>query len=307
MNPLDPFIGLVPAGLRPLVTRPHTPSGQARRLAEILGVDAGELDAIRLGPRLHYRPFTITKPDGRERRLLAPSPALKRLQRALLVNDLARLPVHPCATAYYPGASTVLNARPHARSRLIATVDLRDFFESTRAARVRRCFVEQGWGDEPLRTLMRLCVFRDGLPQGAPTSPCLSNLANVRLDERLERLARRARAIYTRYGDDLTFSWASESMPSGFTHAVEDALASAGYEIQPRKGWRVSPIRDRPVVTGLVLAGNGRLRIPLALRLRMWFLRWRSWWPDGEDASARLRGYDGYVRMLKRRYATRTR
>jgi RNA-directed DNA polymerase len=307
MNPLDPLIRLVPAGLRPLLTPPRAPSEQARDLAEVLGVDAGELDAIRLGPRYHYRPFTIAKPDGRERRVLAPSPALKRLQRALLVNYLAGLPIHPCATAYYPGASTVRNAGPHARSRLVATVDLHDFFESTRAARVRRYFVEQGWRDESLQALMRLCVFRGGLPQGAPTSPCLSNLANVRLDERLELLARRARAIYTRYGDDLTFSWASDRMPSGFTRSVEDALASAGYEIQPRKGWQVSPIRVRPVVTGLVLAGDGRLRVPWALRLRMGLLRWRSWWPAGEDASARLRGYQGYVHMVDRTVSARKR
>src|SRR5437868_4873661 len=100
MNPLDPLIRLVPAGLRPLLT-PRAPSGQARRLAEILLVDAGELDSIRVGPRFHYRPFTIAKPDGRRRRLLAPSPALKRLQRTLLDNYLARIPVHPCATAFY--------------------------------------------------------------------------------------------------------------------------------------------------------------------------------------------------------------
>jgi hypothetical protein len=300
MNPLDPLIRLVPDGLRPLLTPPQAPSGQARHLAAILGVDAGELEAIRLGPRFHYRPFAIAKLDGRERRLLAPSPALKRLQRALLDNYLAGLSIHRCATAFYPGASTVLNAAPHARRRLIATVDLRDFFEATRAARVRGCFVDQGWRDESLRALMRLCVFRDGLPQGAPTSPCLSNLANVRLDERLESLARRARAIYTRYGDDLTFSWTSDRMPSGFTRAVEDALGSAGYEIQPLKGWRVTPIRDRPVITGLVLAGDGRLRVPWALRLRMGLLRWQSWWPTGEDASARLRGYQGYAHMVHR-------
>jgi hypothetical protein len=307
MNPLDPLIRLVPAGLLSSLTPPRASSDQARHLAEILRIEPGELEAIRLGPRFHYRPFTIAKPDGRERRVLAPSPGLKRLQRALLVNYLAGLPVHPCATAYYTGASTILNARPHARSRLIATVDLRDFFESTRAARVRRCFVEQGWRDESLRALMRLCVFRDGLPQGAPTSPCLSNLANVRLDERLELLARRARAIYTRYGDDLTFSWASDRMPSGFTHAVEEALSSAGYEIQPRKDWRISAIRDRPVVTGLVLAGDGQLRVPWALRLRMWLLRWRSWWPAGEDVSTRLRGYQGYVHMVNRRVSARQR
>ena len=297
MNPLDPWIRLVPAALRPVMTT-RAPSAQALRLAQILGVGPGALDAIRLGPRLHYRPFTVTKPDGRRRRVLAPSPALKRLQRALLVNYLAQLPVHPCATAFYPGASTVHHARPHARSRWIATVDLRDFFESTRAARVRRFFVEHGWRDEALRTLMGLCVFRDGLPQGAPTSPCLSNLANVRLDERLQRLARRSGAIYTRYGDDLAFSWTSARVPGGFTAAVEDALASAGYEVQPRKGWRIRPIHDRPVITGLVLAGDGRLRVPWALRLRLGLLRWRSWWRASEAAMARLRGLQGYVRMV---------
>ena len=145
---------------------------------------------------------------------------------------------------------------------------------------------------------MRLCVFRDGLPQGAPTSPCLSNLVNVRLDERLQRLARQAGAVYTRYGDDLTFSWSADRMPSGFTGAVEDALGSAGYEIQPLKGWRVTPVRDRPVVTGLVLAGDGQLRVPLALLLRMRLLRWRSWFPGRKDALARLRGYEGYVHMV---------
>jgi hypothetical protein len=300
MSPLDPLIRLLPPALHPLVMPQHASSAQARRLAGILGVPAGELGAIRLGPRLHYRPLAVAKPDGRERRVLAPSPPLKRLQRALLVNYLARLPVHPCATAFYPGASTVRNARAHARSRLIATVDLRDFFESTRAGRVRRVFVEQGWHDDLVQVLMRLCVFRDGLPQGAPTSPCLSNLANYRLDERLQLLARRAGAIYTRYGDDLTFSWASGSMPGGFTGIVEDALSSAGYDIQPRKGWRVSPIRDKPVVTGLVLAGDGRLRVPLGLRLRMSYLRWRSFWAVGEDAKAKLQGYHGYVHMVNR-------
>lgn len=148
MSPLDPLIRLVPSGLRPLVM--PAPPAESLRLAAILGVDAAELGGIRLGRLYHYRPFAVAKPDGRERRLLAPSPALKRLQRALLVNHLARLPVHPCATAYHAGGSTVLNAAAHARSRLVATADLRDFFESTRAERVRGCLAEQGWRGESL-------------------------------------------------------------------------------------------------------------------------------------------------------------
>src|SRR5262249_38679319 len=161
----------------------------------ILGVGVDELPSLRLGPRLHYRPFVIAKPDGRDRRLLAPSPALKQLQRRLLDHYLAELPDHPCATAFGPGSSIVRNARPHAYSELVATVDVRDFFESTRAGRVRSFFAGQGWRGEELRTLMRLCVYRDGLPQGAPTSPCLSNLVNVALDERLAPRCRRAGGV----------------------------------------------------------------------------------------------------------------
>ena len=189
-------------------------------------------------------------------------------------------------------------SRPHACSTLVATVDLRDFFESTRAARVRAFLAGQGWRDEELRTLMRLCVYRDGLPQGAPTSPWLSNLVNVPLDERLQRLCRRSGAIYTRYGDDLTFSWATGRMPGGFQRTVEDHLSWAGYEVQPRKGWRVAPIAARPRVTGLVLRGGGRIGVPWSLRRRVWCLRWRAWLSADEGVRARLRGYEGYLRML---------
>ena len=298
-NPLEPLTRLLPASLRMLGTSQRGDSEQAQRLASILMVEVGELTSIRTGARYHYRPFTIAKPDGRQRRLLAPSPALKRLQRRLLEHYLALLPVHASATAFRPGLSIVDNARAHARQQLIATVDLRDFFESTRAGRVRAFFRRHGWHGEELHTLLRLCVYRNGLPQGAPTSPCLSNLVNRPLDERLWGLALRARAIYTRYGDDLTFSWNTDNMPSGFQRTVEEAVRSAGYEIQPCKGWQVRSIRERPRVTGLVLTGNGRVSLPWTLRWRIWGLRWRWWWSADDATRARLRGYQGYVRMVK--------
>lgn len=272
-----------------------------------MNVAAGEFASIRLGARYHYRPFTVAKPDGRERRLLAPSPALKQLQRRLLDHYLARLPVPGCATGFRPGYSIVSNARCHARQTLIATVDVRDFFESTRGARVRAFFVRQGWRGEALQTLVRLCVYRNGLPQGAPTSPCLSNLVNVPLDKRLWDLARRARAVFTRYSDDLTFSWSSDRVPGGFQRAVEDCLQAAGYEIQPCKGWSVSPVSDRPRVTGMVLTGNGRVVVPWVWRWRMWRLRWQSWWSPNDMVLAQLAGYRGLLRMTKRGGAHRQR
>jgi hypothetical protein len=298
MTIFQPLTRLLPAGLR-LLGAPRARPEQAQSLADILQIEVGELASIRLGARYHYRPFTIAKPDGRPRRLLAPSPALKMLQRRLLDSYLAQLPVHASATAFCSGSSIVLNARAHARQNLIATVDIRDFFESTRAARVRAFFVKQGWRDEELRTLMRLCVHGNGLPQGAPSSPCLSNLVNYPLDEHLWRLARQTGAIYTRYGDDLTFSWNGDHMPGGFQRGVEDGLHQAGYEIQPRKSWQVRPISGRPCVTGLVLSGEGRVSIPRTVRWRMWCLRWQSWWSADKDVQARLHGYQGFVRMVK--------
>ncbi|AMV39346.1 reverse transcriptase family protein [Planctomyces sp. SH-PL62] len=300
MNPGHPLSYLVPPTLRRLLTPAGPSSAHAQALAQLLGVAEDELDAIRLGRRYHYRPIRGAKPDGRERRILAPSPPLKRLQRRLLDEHLGRLPIHPCATAFHPGASPVFNALPHARGATIVTLDLRDFFEATRAWRVHRFFREQGWSGEPLRVLMRLCTFRDGLPQGAPTSPCLSNLVNVRLDEKLRRLAARSRGIYTRYADDLTFSWVDGGMPGGFQRAVENVLEREGYEIQPRKVWRVSRARDRPRVTGLVIAGDGRVRVPWRFRVRTVLLRWRSWLTGDPVARARWRGCQGYLRMVDR-------
>lgn len=298
MSAWDPLLRFVPTSLRGLLSPHGTPSEQARLLAEVLGVGVSELASIRMGPRYHYRPFTVAKPDGRLRHILAPSPALKRLQRRLLDQVLQPLPVHRCATAFRPGFSILDNARRHARQTLIATVDLRDFFESTRAGRVRGFFLRQGWRDDALATLMRLCVFRNGLPQGAPTSPSLSNLVNVPLDERLDNLARRSGAIYTRYADDLTFSWEAGPVPGEFHQAVEDCLHGAAYEIQSGKDWRVSPIHMRPRITGLVLTGNGRVRVPWAWRWRAWSWWWRSWWAADARSLARLAGYRGLLRMV---------
>jgi hypothetical protein len=298
MNALESLTHLVPARLRALLP-PRSSTEQMRRLASLLGIDVGALASIRMGARFHYRPFTVAKRDGRQRPILAPSPALKQLQRRLLDQYLQHLPVHACATAFRSGMSVVDNARQHARQTLIATVDLCDFFDATRGGRVRGFFVKEGWHGEALATLMRLCVFRNGLPQGAPTSPCLSNLVNKPLDERLANLAARSQALYTRYGDDLTFSWSTEHMPGGFQNAVEDCVQAAGYAIQPCKGWRVSLIGERPRVTGLVLTGHGRVRVPWAWRWRLWCWRWQSWWSSDPLMQARLAGARGWLRLVQ--------
>ncbi len=301
MNLLQPLTSLLPPTLRTLLepARGAEVGPQERRLACLLEIPVGELAAVRLGPRYHYRRFTVAKRDGRERRILAPSPALKALQRRLLGKYQGTLRAHPAATAFHPGASIVANARLHAGRAVVATVDLADFFESTSAARVRAFFVRRGWSGAALGVRMRLCVYEGALPQGAPTSPCLSNLVNVELDESLSALARRSGGRYTRYGDDLTFSWDAEP-PARFEGAVTAALQAAGYAIQPRKPWRVWHVTEEPEVTGLVLGADGEVRAPVTLHRKVTWLRWLAWWTQDTRAAARLQGYEAYLKMLRR-------
>jgi hypothetical protein len=289
--------------LRELLAQLPAAGGRSEELAplaRILGLRPDEVASFRLGPRYHYRPFTVAKRDGRRRDILAPSPALKALQRRLLDGLLGPLPVHICAIAFRRDQSVVTNARRHIFRTLVATVDLCDFFASTRAWRVRRFFAGPGYRGDAPDALMRLCVYRGGLPQGAPTSPYLSNLVNYGLDLRLWHLAGRSAAVYTRYGDDLTFSWNAERLPDGFRVAVEEHLAAAGYAVQPLKGWRVSRIEERPRVTGLVLTPGGGIRVPWPGRWRAWWWRWRALWSNSPAVRAKAEGYAAWLGMVHR-------
>ncbi len=288
----------LPRLIRALFESPSNfPSEGEYKLARILQLPVQELPTLRLGRRYHYRPFSVAKRDGRERRILAPSPALKELQRRLLHNYLASLPIHPAAMAFTANASIVSNAQRHAGQAVIATLDLADFFESTSADRVRAFFLKQGWHGPSLGILMRLCVYKHGLPQGAPTSPALSNLVNLDLDKALNALANRSGAVYTRYGDDLTFSWRNNDIPAYFEAAVRRELLSAGYQVQPRKDWQVYTADQEPQITGLVLGRDGRVRVPARVRWQVLRLCWLAWWKRDDAAiHAQLQGYKGFLK-----------
>ena len=266
-------------------------------LASLLEAPLEELASASTNPRLCYHPFSVRKRDGGKRRIAAPSEPLKRLQRRLLRRYLALQPLHDAATAFRPGQSIATHARRHLGQAIVLTVDLADFFPSTAARRVRRWYREQGWEGQALDVLMRLSVYRGGLPQGAPTSPALSNLVNRRLDEELSELAAIHSARYSRYCDDLAFSWGIDSEPPAFRRQVEDRLGRFGYRIQPAKGWRLQFAAERPEITGLALDGR-RLRLSDEILQRIRRLRSRRFSGDA-GLLRRLQGYWGLRQMLK--------
>jgi len=269
-------------------------------LAAWLGVSAGRLrwyadPAGRnrkhpAGPLRTYRHRWVPKPGGRRRLLEIPTPGLKRLQRKILAEILDHVPPHPAAHGFRPGRSVVTNAAPHAGKRVVLRFDLTDFFPSVPAGRVFRTFRTVGYPETVARLLAGLCTTRlpadvwdarpnpaaDGsehaarvrlasrhLPQGAPTSPALANLAAFRLDRRLSRLASLLEADYTRYADDLTIS-GGELLARRVSrvHAlVAEIAADEGFPVNHRKT-RVMRRGGRQHVTGVVV--NVRPNVPRA-------------------------------------------
>jgi RNA-directed DNA polymerase len=216
----------------------------------------------------HYRYRWVGKPSGSLRLIEAPKPRLKQLQRKLLDAILLPIPPHDAAHGFRPGRSVTTFVAPHVGQTIVLKMDLRDFFVSITSARVMAIYLTAGYPEAVARLQTGLCTntvplsvwnqsaglgvdlasssatwrarrqYREPhLPQGAPTSPALANLAAYRLDTRLAGLARTAEATYTRYADDLVFS-GGESFAKTIarfpTHVAAIAL-DEGFHVQHRK------------------------------------------------------------------------
>jgi RNA-directed DNA polymerase len=231
-------------------------------LAARLGVDPARLRAIKPG----YHEFTIPKRSGGTRKLSAPDPELKALQRLILHRLLRRLKAHPAAMGFERGRSIVTNACVHAGRPVIVKMDIKDFFTATSEKKVQAYFAAIGWNKEAAKLLAGLCCHRGCLPQGAPTSPRLSNLINRKLDTRLEALASKMGASYTRYADDLTFSFARDERKPiheliGLTRVI---LEEHGYELHLHKKLQIRRQYEQQRVTGLVV--NAGVALPRKVR-----------------------------------------
>jgi hypothetical protein len=252
-----------------------------------------------LWPHFHYQRYRKPKKGGGWRDIAEPDERLKRLQREIVARYFRAEQSHPAAVAYQKGKSTADHVWAHAGAAVVVTADVRDFFPSTAAHRVEAWWRERA-DEDTARLLTRLTTSRGGLPQGAPTSPGLSNFVNRDLDERLARRAAAAGARFTRYCDDLAFSWpGGAGPPAGFEAAVRSALAEAGYELHPEKGWRLHLRGDEPEITGVVLTRSGGARLPERLRREMAALG------RGPRDLRRLEGYRAYAAMVTRRPARR--
>ena len=286
----EPSMGPAPWPVARLSTR--------RDLQDFLGLDPGSLawfvDAkgwertVDHEPLRHYRYRWSPKRAGGHRLIEEPKPVLKHVQRRILHDVLDAIPPHAAAHGFRAHRSVVTHARHHAGQPAVVRFDLESFFSSISAARVYGLFRTAGYPEDVAHALTALCtnvvpraVWRSAprtddpaahhrlgrrlatphLPQGAPTSPAIANLAAFGLDRRLHGLAEATGARYSRYADDLTFSgphrlWRRAPELGRLVAAI---AAEEGFRLNDGKTSRRAA-GERQLVTGLVVNAHPNVR-----------------------------------------------
>ena len=302
----------------------------AEEAATLLDLTTGELawltyhrDAATID---HYRHFTIPKKSGGQRAISAPKPKLKAAQRAILDTILAPVPVHEAAMAFRPATHIGHNAARHAGAKVLMRVDLKDFFPSIKLRRVKRVFQDLGY-NEGVATLFALIsteapraeVEFEGkkyfaalgdrcLPQGAPTSPAITNVMCRHLDNRMAGAAQKMGFLYTRYADDLVFS-SKEAKANvvGLKALVETIITDEKLEVNPEKTAILRP-HTRQSVTGLVInegEGQGaRVSREQMRKFRAFLHGYETQGREamteklGQDSLAYAQGYLSFIHMV---------
>lgn len=175
-------------------------------LSELIGIDNAYLHAISNSSKHFYRSFRIPKHNGSKRIIDEPLPDLKIIQKWILKEILYKIPCSKFAKAYVPHTSVKDNARFHRNQEIVVSVDIRNFFPSVKSDAVYKLFLQIGYNKEVSVLLTKLCCYNGRLPQGAPTSPYLSNLILKEFDEIISTYCVDNNIRYTRYADDMTFS-----------------------------------------------------------------------------------------------------
>lgn len=213
----------------------------------------------------HYHQVSIRKKNGSERSLLVPDPLLKGIQRRILSNVLGERAVSPYAFAYRRGMRIGDNAACHVGQPMILKLDIKSFFDNIVFEQVLSCAFPSKYYPPSVGTMLAcLCCCYDRLPQGAPTSPAISNLVMKGFDESIGSWCEERGIAYSRYCDDLTFS--GEFDAEAVKRKAGAFLNRMGFELN-REKTRVLGRDQRQIVTGVVV--NEKVQVSREYRRKL--------------------------------------
>lgn len=295
-------------------------------IARALGLSLGELHFFashRLRERVrHYVTFSLPKRSGGQRLIMAPKRRLKKIQRTLLHDLVNKLPVSEQAHGFRTDRNIKTGAELHVGKRVVVRLDLEDFFPTIHYGRVRGLLIAYGYSypvATTLAVLMTECrrqpVSVDGqifhVPvgarhcvQGAPTSPGIGNALLLKLDHRLDGVARASGFVYTRYADDLCFSGDALARVPALLGYVTRIVADEGFRVN-RKKTQVMRQGQRQRVTGVTV--NRVLGLSRQERRLLRAMAHRLSQQDDPELRQHLEGKLAYLHMLNPEQAAKLR
>ncbi|WP_246154299.1 trypsin-like peptidase domain-containing protein [Methylobacterium oryzihabitans] len=234
------------------------------KLLEYLAISTKELKFVWWYRERMYRKFELGSKKGKVRAIAAPNNRLKYIQRriAVLLNQIYRVrnPVH----GFVKEKSVKTNALSHLKKKYIVNIDLKDFFPSITENRVIGVLNSLGIERSVSQIIAKFCCCNGHLPQGAPTSPVISNMICFKMDKSLMSMAKEMRLIYTRYADDITFSgyrpmtvlfegaapFPGRFDPNQLASELRQIISGNGFVLNANKAHYADP-NMRRMVTGL--------------------------------------------------------
>lgn len=205
-----------------------------------------------------YRSFSIPKRSGGYRLITSPYPSLQHVQKHILNNILDTITCFKHSYAFTKNKSAIDHAKFHLGCNELLMMDIENYFPSIKKNNIFESLINNNIELQTSLYIAELCTFDDYLPQGACTSPALSNIVFLPIDIRLNNLAKSLSLKYSRYADDLAFS--GEKIPRNLTKTIEKILQHYDFNINHKKS-KLKINGSKKIITGISISNN-ELKIP---------------------------------------------
>lgn len=267
-------------------------------IASCIGISPGLVTAMIKSPRRYYRTFNLRKKSGGFRPILAPRKFIKTIQYWLKDHVLNRLKIHSSCYSYRSGVSIKDNAINHAKKKFVANIDISDYFGSINKKMIKECFYRNNIPEHIVNTVSGIVTYNDVLPQGAPTSPIISNAILFEFDEAMSFHALTLNCTYTRYSDDISISGDEKVNLEKLINIAEANLLSTGFTLNKQKK-RISSGNSRQVVTGILVNESIRPTRTYRKKIRSAFDHALKEQDGNQLTINKLRGYLNYLKSFE--------
>jgi hypothetical protein len=227
-----------------------------------------------------YSEFSIPKKSGKLRTINSPDKLIKRVQS--IINILTQIIFEPyshyCSNGFLYGKDIKRNALPHIKKNYVLNIDLKDFFPSINFRRIKVVlelspFKLIGERERIGFLIANLSTYENYLPQGAPTSPLMSNIVTQKLDRRISKFCIKEKVKYSRYADDLTFSSNKPLFSEEFISDITSIIEEENFEVNQSKT-RVRTHMQRQEVTGLIVNEKVNVKRDYLQKVRAMLNNW---------------------------------